>query len=94
MNVGRVTGTIWATRKQASLEGRRMLIVQPMTFAGKDTGSPLIALDSVNAGIGNTVIYVTSTEATIPFKPTPTPVDATIVGILDAVDHTSGSWPA
>ena len=87
MNVGRVMGMVWATRKQASLEGRRMLVVQPMTFAGADIGSPLVALDSVNAGVGSTVIYVTSTEATIPFKPTPTPVDATIVGILDRIDR-------
>jgi ethanolamine utilization protein EutN len=78
---------VWATRKQASLEGQRMLVVQPMTFAGADIGSPIIALDTVNAGVGSRVIYVTSTEATIPFKPTPTAVDATIVGILDRVDH-------
>lgn len=92
MNVGRVTGTIWATRKQASFEGRRMLVIQPMSFAGEDVGSPIIALDAMDAGVGNTVVYVTSTEATIPFKPTPTPVDATVVGILDAVDHVTGSW--
>jgi len=69
-----------------------MLFVQPMTFSGKDIGGKIIALDTVDAGSGDTVIYVTSTEATIPFKPALTPTDATIVGIVDRVDHQSGSW--
>lgn len=92
MNVGRVIGTVWATRKDASLEGRRMVVVQPMTFSGRDIGTRIVALDAADAGKGDTVMYVTSTEATVPFKPTPTPVDATVVGILDRVDHASGSW--
>lgn len=92
MNVGRVIGSVWATRKDVSLEGRRMLVVQPMTFSGQDIGSNIIALDTVDSGAGDTVLYVSSTEATIPFKPALTPTDATIVGVLDRVDHRSGSW--
>jgi len=92
MNVGRVIGSVWATRKDPGLEGQRMLVVQPMSFAGKELGSKIIALDTVDSGVGDTVMYVTSTEATIPFKPVQTPTDATIVGVLDRVDHASGSW--
>ena len=92
MNVGRVIGSVWATRKDPGFEGQRMLFVQPMSFAGTELGSKIIALDTVDAGVGDTVLYVSSTEATIPFKPDLTPTDATIVGVLDRVDHASGSW--
>lgn len=92
MNVGRVIGSVWATRKDPGLEGQRMLFVQPMSFAGKELGSKIIALDTVDSGVGDTVLYVSSAEATIPFKPVQTPTDATIVGVLDRVDHASGSW--
>ena len=59
MNLGRVIGNIWATRKYPALEGRRMLIVQPLTFTGAPTGAPIIALDTVDAGQGDVVIYST-----------------------------------
>ena len=92
MNLGRVVGNVWATRKSASLVGKRMLFVQPMSFSGKEVGGKIVALDTVDSGIGDTVMYVSSSEATIPFKPTPIPADATIVGIVDQIDHVSGSW--
>ncbi len=92
MNLGRVIGRVWATQKVDSLEQKRMLFVQPMTFRGADTGNPIVALDTVDAGEGDTVIYVSSTEATVPFKPILTPTDATIVGVVDRVDHVERSW--
>ncbi len=94
MNMGRVIGRVWATCKDPSLEGRRLLVIQPLTFEHQESGDPLIALDTVDSGSGDTVIYVSSTEATIPFKPAETPTDATIVGVLDRVDTVSGSWKA
>ena len=69
-----------------------MLFIQPTTFSGKEYGSPIVALDTVDSGVGDTVIYVSSSEAAIPFKPLLTPTDATIVGIVDRVDHESRSW--
>jgi ethanolamine utilization protein EutN len=92
MNLGRVIGKVWATRKVHSLEGRRMLLVQPMNFSGRDLGSPEVMLDTVDAGEGDTVVYVSSSEASIPFRPEPTPAAATIVGVIDRVDHVNGSW--
>lgn len=92
MNAGRVTGRVWATRKDASLEGRRLLLVQPLNFRGAVVGSELVALDRVDAGVGDRVIYVSSSEAAIPFRPGLTATDATIVGILERVDHVDGSW--
>ncbi len=92
MNLGKVIGRVWATQKCESLVGRRLLFVQPMNFVGTDTGNAIVALDTVDAGVGDTIIYVSSTEATVPFKPTPTPTDATIVGVIDRIDHEKGSW--
>jgi len=92
MNLGRVVGRVWATQKSDSLKGRRLLFVQPKNFSGKDVGSQIVALDTVDSGVGDTVIYVSSTEASIPFKPALTPTDATIVGIVDRVDHEQHSW--
>jgi bacterial microcompartment shell vertex protein len=92
MNLGRIIGRVWATRKYETLEGHRMLFLQPMTFSRVDVGDPVVALDTVDSGVGDTVMYVSSTEATVPFKPALTPTDATIVGIVDRVDHVTGSW--
>jgi len=92
MNAGRVTGRVWATQKDASLEGRRLLLVQPTNFRGAATGPEIVALDTVSAGVGDHVMYVSSSEATIPFRPGLTATDATIVGILERVDHVDGSW--
>lgn len=92
MNLGRVIGNLWATRKVDSYEGRRLMVVQPLTFDREPAGDPLIAIDTVSSGVGDYVIYVTSTEATVPFKPTPTPTDASIVGIIEQVETVRGTW--
>ena len=92
MNLGRVIGNIWATRKNPALTGRRMLIVQPLTFTGTPVGAPIIALDTVDAGQGDVVIYSTASEAAIPFRPGLTPTDATIVGIVELIDHQDQTW--
>ena len=92
MNLGRVIGNLWATRKYPTLEGRRMLIVQPLTFTGTPTGAPIIALDTVDAGQGDVVIYSTASEAAIPFRPGLTPTDATIVGLVELIDHQDQTW--
>ena len=93
MNLGRVIGNIWATRKYPALEGRRMLIVQPLTFTGQQTRRRrVIALDTVDAGEGDVVMYSTASEAAIPFRPGLTPTDATIVGIVERIDHQDRTW--
>lgn len=87
MNLARVIGNLWATRKYPTLKGRRLLLIQPLTFAYEPLGSPIIALDTVDAGVEDVVIYVSSTEAAIPFRPALTPTDATIVGIVEDVEY-------
>jgi len=92
VNLGRVIGNVWATRKVESFEGRRLMVVQPLTFDREPAGDPLIAIDTVKSGVGDYVIYVSSTEATVPFKPVPTPTDASIVGVIEQVETKRGTW--
>ena len=89
MRLGRVIGSVWATQKDPSLVGRRMLLVQPLRADGSDAGRPEAALDTCDAGPGDTVMYVTSSEAALPFRPPHdlTATDATIVGVVDTVSE-------
>ena len=90
MQLGRVIGNVVATRKQAGFEGVKLLLVQPLSAAGAAIGRPLVAVDSVGAGVGEHVFFVRGKEASFPFHPTEVPADAGIVGI---VDHWSSEAP-
>ncbi len=87
MFLARVIGTIWATRKDESLEGTKMQIIQPVDRFDKPVGAPVIAIDTIGAGPGETVFYVTAREATIPLRHGLSPVDASIVGIVDTIEN-------
>ncbi len=86
MDLARVIGRVVCTQKNASLDGRKLLLVQPVTVEGEDTGKPLVAIDAVGAGAGERVFYVTGREASFAFIPDHVPTDASIVGIVDRVD--------
>jgi ethanolamine utilization protein EutN len=86
MLLGRVIGNVVATMKNPSLEGQRFLIVQPVDRHGRDKGRPVVALDSVGAGAGETVYWCRGREASFPFLPAEVPTEATIVGIVDIVN--------
>ncbi len=83
MTLGRVTGCLWATRHDASVDGLRMLVVQPVRADGTDAGRPFAALDTTGAGPGETVLLATSTEAGLPFGRALVATDKTVVGIVD-----------
>lgn len=86
MLLGRVTGNVVATIKNPSLEGCTFLVVQPLDRHGRDKGRPIVALDSVGAGAGETVYWCRGREASFPFLPREVPTEATIVGIVDTVN--------
>ncbi|HZU95484.1 MAG TPA: EutN/CcmL family microcompartment protein [Planctomycetota bacterium] len=86
MNIARVMGTIWATRKNPDLEGAKIQIVQPLSCDLKPIGKPIAAVDTVGAGEGELVYYVTAYEAVIPFFRPMVPIDASLVGIVDSID--------
>ena len=83
MQLARVIGDIVATRKEPAFEGIKLLVIQPLTPDGSDTGRPLVAVDSVGAGVGERVFFVRGKEASFPFAPVEVPADAGIVGIVD-----------
>jgi ethanolamine utilization protein EutN len=64
-----------------------MQLLQPMDRFGKNSGEPLIAIDTIGAGQGETVYYVTAREASIPLRHALSPVDASIVGIVDVIEN-------
>ncbi|HJY85649.1 MAG TPA: EutN/CcmL family microcompartment protein [Candidatus Acidoferrales bacterium] len=86
MQLGRVIGNVVCTMKNASLVGRKLLLVQPIDRHGRDKGRAVVAVDSVGAGAGETIYWCRGREASFPFLPGETPTEATIVGIVDTVN--------
>jgi microcompartment protein CcmK/EutM len=72
--------------KDPALVGQKLLIVQPLDRKGRGNGRPIVALDAVGAGAGETIYLCRGKEASFPFLPTELPADATIVGIVDSVN--------
>ncbi len=87
MYLGRVIGTVVASVKYEGLEGRKLLVVQPLDHQQKPTVPTEVAVDTVQAGPGELVFLVGSREAALALSPSFVPVDAAIVGIVDDVDH-------
>lgn len=86
MDLARVVGRVVCTCKNETLSGRTLLLLQPITETGADTGKPLIAVDAIGAGAAERVFYVTGREASFAFLPDHVPTDASVVGIVDSVD--------
>jgi ethanolamine utilization protein EutN len=83
VQIAKVVGTVVVTRKDENLVGITLLLVQPLTADRQPAGKPLVAVDSVGAGVGEEVFFVRGKEASFPFYPLEPPVDAGIVGIVD-----------
>jgi len=86
MLLGRIIGNVVCTMKDPALLGQKLLIVQPLDRKGRDKGRPIIALDAVGAGTGETIYWCRGMEASFPFLPADLPTEATIVGIVDSVN--------
>ncbi len=84
-----VIGTVWATRKDESLKGFKLQFIQPLNSKREKAGDPIVAVDTVGAGVGETVMYITAREAVIPLPVDFAPVDASIVGIVDRIDRST-----
>ena len=84
MQLGRVVGTVVLNNQNDTLNGVKLLLVQPMSSAREPLGRVIVAADSVGAGVGEVVFFVRGKEASFPFHPTEVPADAGIVGIVDS----------
>ncbi|MYE87562.1 ethanolamine utilization protein EutN [Candidatus Poribacteria bacterium] len=92
MDIGKVIGTIVATRKDPSLVGSRLLVVQPLDAEGGSIGDPVTAVDIQGAaGYGELVYTVTGGDAAFVSAERAMPVDVAVVGIVDSITVTEGT---
>ena len=83
----RVTGTIVATQKSATLREQKILIVQPVDLDGSPAGRDILALDTVDAGTGDTVLVVQEGEAAAQIlRRKDVPVHSMVVAVVDGID--------
>ena len=85
MKIGRVSGTVVSSRKIESLEGIKLLLVQPLDDNMQNMGNPLVACDTVQAGTGDIVIYEGGREAALALDNWYNPSDAAVIGIIDQI---------
>ncbi len=90
MLVAEVVGNIWATRKEESMQGLKLMIVRPVEPVDGTKRDSLVAIDHVGAGIGETVLVTQGSSARLALKNGGSPVDAAIVGIVDEMEVRQG----
>lgn len=91
MLIGRVIGDVVATQKAPSHEGRKILVVQPLNLDGSDRGEAVLALDAVDAGIGERVLLSAEGFSAMTAVGRPnSPIDMAVIGIIDSVDLIDG----
>ena len=86
MQLGKVIGTVTATIKVDDLDGVKLMVVEPVDHKRVATGKPIVAVDTVQAGVGDHIYWVSGREASMALSRSYVPVDAAIVGIVDEVD--------
>jgi len=91
MQLARVIGNVVATVKNPALEGRKLMVIQPLATAAdgrlRAAGKALVAIDSVGSGPGELVFWCRGKEASFPFAGSDVPTDCTIIGIVDSEAH-------
>ncbi len=86
-----MVGTVVASQKHGTIEGAKLLLVQPLTLDGRARGAAILAVDSVGAGVGERVLLVVEGKAAgQAVRRKAAPVDAAIIGIVDEV-HVPGA---
>ena len=86
MTLGKIVGTITATRKDEKLVGGKLLLVQEMSLEGAPLERYAVAVDSVGAGVGEVVLVATGSSARLTHATKDRPVDAVIMAIVDSMD--------
>jgi microcompartment protein CcmK/EutM len=86
MLIVRVIGTTVSTIKDEKLQGKKLLVVQPADEAGKASGKPFVAIDTVDAGVGDLVLTASGSSARQTTITKDTPVDAVIMAVIDSLE--------
>jgi len=91
MLIARVIGELVATQKHASHEGRKLLLVQPLNLDGSNRGDAVVALDAVDAGVGDRVLLSTDGYAASSSVGRPqSPIDMAVIGFIDQIEILPG----
>jgi len=89
--IARVVGELVATQKHPSHEGRKLLLVQPLNLDGSDRGDAIVALDAVDAGIGDRVLIATEGFSAMTSVGRPnSPIDTAVIGFIDLIELAPG----
>lgn len=83
MLIGKVVGTVVASRKEEKLEGVKLLVLKQVDVEGHEGGSYVVAVDAVGAGVGEVVLYASGSSARQTVVTDKRPVDAVIMAIID-----------
>jgi microcompartment protein CcmK/EutM len=86
VNVGKVVGTVVASRKDPKLEGLKLLLVQQTDLTGSPKGGQVVAVDSVGAGVGEVVLYCSGSSARQTDLTQNRPVDTVVMAIVDEIE--------
>ena len=86
MKLGKVIGTVVSTRKDEALVGFKLLVIEVESSPEGQPGERLVAVDYLGAGVGERVLVAQGCSARVTLEK-PAPTDATVVGIVDAVEH-------
>jgi len=86
VQLGKVVGTLVATRKDPELEGLKFLVLKGCDFEGQPNGAAVVAADAVGAGLGEVVLYAQGSSARQTHLTKDRPVDATIMAIVDLIE--------
>lgn len=87
MQIGKIIGNVWATRKEEKLAGLKLLLVRPVNIIdGAGESGCLVAADIIGAGVGEMVLFVGGSSARNAAGDNSIPVDATVVGIIDGME--------
>ena len=84
MNLGKVVGTVVATRKEASMDGLKFMVVKTVDAEGKETGGHVVAADAIGAGPGELVLIAAGSSARQTLATQNRPCDAVIMAIVDS----------
>ena len=91
MELAKVIGTVVATQKDASLLGKKLLLVQPVTPALSPPGNARVMVDTAGAGAGELVLFVTGAAARCAARQQNAAIDGAVVGIVDSLE-VDQSW--
>ena len=92
MLIGRVIGEVVATQKHPSHEGRKVLVVQPLNLDGTNRGDAVLALDAIDAGVGDRILLATDGWAASSAVGRPqTPIDMAVIGYIDEIELIPGA---